>query len=223
MNADTLIILPTRGRPAAALKTLASILKTTQGRVDVVLCQDDDDEQALRIEGKNVTTRISSRKTFTKWLNAAAVEFCTKYPYLGWAADDVRYPKPLWDFGVRMALKNGASIVYGPDGVQNENLPTHPFVNSSLVQALGYLVYPKLIHHYNDNYLKELGTRLGTIRYLKDFPIEHRHHSTGQSPYDKISAENESSYSQDTATFNEILTIIDSDVARVKAYLASRR
>ena len=218
-----LLILPTRERAAAALKTLASILKTTQGRVDVVLCQDADDPQALRIEGAHVLTRIAPHKTFTQWLNAAAKEFCHDYSYIGWSADDVRYPKPMWDFSVRMAFKEGAGIVYGPDGVQNENLPTHPIVRSDLVRALGYLVYPKLIHHYNDNYLKELGTRLGLLKYLKDFPIEHRHHSTGQTPFDKISSINESSYAQDTETFKEILTVIDRDVAMVRTHLAAKK
>ncbi len=219
MKSDILVILPTRERPIAALQALASILDSSQGRVDVVICLDEDDDKSLRMNGRNVTTRIAPRKTFTQWINAAAVEFCRQYPIIGWAADDIRYLKPLWDFKVRATLRAGLGIVYGPDGIQNENLPTHPFVSSQIVQALGYLIHPKLKHYYNDNYLKELGTHLGCLKYLKDFTIEHRHHSTGRSTFDSLNRLNESKYAEDTETFKAALPTIADDAQTVRAFI----
>jgi hypothetical protein len=222
VKSDILVILPTRERPAAALQALASILETSQGRVDVVLCQDEDDPKALRIDGKNVMTRIGPHKPFARWINAAAIEFCQDYPIMGWSADDVRYCTPLWDFRVRLALKNVPGIVYGPDGIQDENLPTHPFFSSALVQALGRLTSLKFCHYYGDTYLKELGIRLGFLRYMKSLVIEHRHHSIGQSAFDKISAVNEKVYEQDALTFHEAMSGIEADVATVRAFLTAK-
>lgn len=220
MKSDILVILPTRERPAAALKALSTILETSQGRVDVVLCQDEDDGRGLMVNGRNVTTLVGTRKSFTQWLNEAAVKFCEQYPIIGWSADDIRYVKPYWDFTVRQSVRSlPVGIVYGPDGIQNENLPTHPFVTSTLIRALGHLISPKLLHYYNDNYLKELGTRLGCLKYLPEFRIEHQHHSTGKSRYDSLTAANESHYAEDSATFAGLTADIEADVEKVRRYL----
>jgi len=189
------------------------------------LCEDDDDPKPIRLEMPRVRTQIGPRLSFTQWLNVAARENCQQYPIIGWSADDVRYLKPGWDLMIRQAMQGQeVKIVYGPDGIQNEKLPTHPFVTSSIVKALGYLIYPGLRHYYNDNYLKSLGTALGCLRYHPNFVIEHRHHSTGKSPFDMLYSSNEKHFDSDAKTFTEqAAPQAEADAAKIHDYLAKER
>lgn len=219
MASDILLIFPTRARPAAALRTLASIIATTQGRVDVVLCQDEDDPKAFQFRSQHVFTRTGSPRPFTHWLNAAALEFCNAYSILGWTADDIHYPQPHWDFLVRGALHDTPGLVYGQDGIQNEKLPTHPFVSSVLVQTLGHLIDPRLRHYFNDNYLKELTSRAGCLTYRPDLVLEHRHHSTGGRKADALTIQNEMGFEADRAAFTDTLTMLDARASLLRTAL----
>ena len=221
MPSDILLIFPTRARPVAALHTLASIIATTNGRVDVVLCQDDDDGQSFQFQSRHVITRTGAPKSFTQWLNAAALEFCDSYSILGWTADDVRYPKTCWDFLVRQALRAKPGLVYGQDGIQNEGLPTHPFVSAVLVKAMGHLIDPRLRHYFNDNYLKALTTRADCLTYRPELVLEHRHHSTGGSKIDDLAVQNERGYEADRAALKEILATIDAKAELLRAALSA--
>jgi hypothetical protein len=66
-------------------------------------------------------------------------------------------------------------IIYGPDGIQNEKLPTHPFVGCAYPKALGYFIYPGLKHYYADNWFFHLSHYAGKLKYVPELKVEHRH------------------------------------------------
>jgi hypothetical protein len=114
-------------------------------------------------------------------LNAAAVENANKYEYIGFMGDDHRTRTPGWDEKVIEALQDH-NVVYGNDLIWGEGLPTAVFLRSEVVQKLGYMAPPELIHLYLDNFWLELG-KATSIKYLPDVIIEHLHPSVGKAQW----------------------------------------
>jgi len=81
--------------------------------------------------------------------------------------------------------RSAPHVVYGNDLFQGANLPTAAFLNSSLVQALGYMAPPVLKHLYADNFWMGLGQRLGGLVYLDDVVIEHMHPIASKGTWDE--------------------------------------
>lgn len=202
-----LVIVPTRGR-VAACAALAAAFTTTAA--DLLLVVDADDLERDRYldltrpgevisdgTGAVITARPAvdvmvvapPRDTFrgmARALNEAAVEHCGGYDYLGFMGDDHRPRTPDWDTAVVRALeREPSSIVYGNDLVQGPNLPTAVFMDARIVRALGRMVPERQVHLFLDNYWKDLGQALGTLRYLPDVVIEHVHPITGKVDWDE--------------------------------------
>ena len=78
----------------------------------------------------------------------------------------------------------GTGIVYGRDGIQNEQLPTWWAMTPDIIRELGAMVPANVEHLYCDNAIKDLGEQAGCLRYLPEVLIEHMHPIAGKAPMD---------------------------------------
>jgi hypothetical protein len=122
--------------------------------------------------------------------------------YYALMADDVLPETEHWDIILKEGLKDCA-ITWACDGIQNEGLPTHPFLNGDVVRKLGYIAHPELKHCFIDNCWYIMGQILGH-KYYPNIKLTHLHHLIGKAPLDET-YKNQPSMSEDAATFQRIL------------------
>ena len=89
--------------------------------------------------------------------------------------------------------------------LQGKQLATAVMISSNIVEILGYMAPPKLIHLYMDNFWMSLGKALNCLTYVPEAVIEHMHYVAGKSEKDEQYAEVNSSemYKKDQDTFVE--------------------
>jgi hypothetical protein len=90
-----------------------------------------------------------------------------------------------WDKAFIQALKHNAGIAYGDDLLQGENLPTAYATTREVVDELRGMTFPGCIHLYFDNFVKQLGIDLKSLKYLPDVIIEHLHPAAGKAKLDE--------------------------------------
>ena len=186
-----LLIVPTRGRPDKSIEFYEEFKKTST-ITDLVFGLDDDDVEYPRIDG--ALYEVNPRAMMNGTLNFIAKKYADQYEYIAFMGDDHR-PRTLgWDQKLVDSIadiKNG--IAYGNDLFQGENLPTAVLLKSSIVKTLGFMAPPVMKHLYLDNFWKDMGNELNSLRYLDDVIIEHMHFLIGKSEEDAGYAEVNSS------------------------------
>lgn len=184
MRNKILIVLPSRGRPWKLLESIASI-QSTSSSCDILVCTDSDDLTSPLIRHPRVMHWSGPRKSFVQWVNLGVKAFVHDYWVFAWGADDVLFKTEGWDDIVMTKMSRKDDIIYGSDGVQNEKLPTHPFVGCAYPRSLGYFIYPALKHYYADNWFHHLGKSRNRITYVPEIKTTHRHHCNGSSKVDQ--------------------------------------
>lgn len=200
---ELLVIVPSRNRPESVEQLADAFFGNGTGMADLLFATDDD--QPLYPFYPDVQFRVGPRLRMCGTLNAAAVENAGDYKYLGFLGDDHRPRTRGWDARVIQALENH-NVVYGNDLLQGENLPTAVFLRSEIVQKLGYMAPPSLIHLYLDNFWLELG-RATSIKYLPDVIIEHMHPAIGKAEWSDSYREvnDQALYSTDEFAFKQYM------------------
>jgi hypothetical protein len=115
-------------------------------------------------------------------------------------------------------IKHG--IAYGNDLLQGENLPTAVMQDSSITRTLGYFSPPKQRHLFLDNFWKDLGTELGTLRYVPEVILEHLHPFAGKSEWDEryVEVNDKQMYIYDQMMYQEYrITRWKEDLAKLRA------
>lgn len=191
-----LVIVPTRGRPDNMVE-LMNVWKETANFAHLIFAVDDDDPRLQEYSDKfiaNVGThtklfslRIGRRLRLGGTLNEVANFYTDQYSVIGFMGDDHRPRTPGWDALVmdefdKLPKKSG--FVYGNDLNWGEGLPTSVFISSDIIETLGFMVPPGMIHLYFDNFWLDFGRALGRITYLPHVIIEHMHPSVGKSAQD---------------------------------------
>jgi hypothetical protein len=197
---DSTYLVPTRGRPANAVRLAQAFRDTCRGddtRLEFFV--DDDDPELPNYEvafldrslddchfGYNVGPRLRLGGT----LNRHAPVYAGMVSAVGFMGDD-HVPRTVgWDVQLLEHVRAlPGAVVYGNDLLQGPNIPTAVLLDSRLVTALGWMVPPGLVHLYMDNFWKELGQRLTTLRYRGDVVIEHMHPVAGKTAWDDRYAE----------------------------------
>lgn len=190
-----LVIVPTRGRPENVARLEQAIKDTWTTRADFLYVVDHDDpkaEEYVRM-GLNRLIVIHDRLRLGGTLNWAARKYTELYDAIGFLGDDHLPRTEAWDLRVLQALDvetgQAPRVVYGNDLLQGVNLPTAVFMHSRIIQALGYMVPPGMVHLYLDNFWKELGEALDGLVYLPEVVIEHMHPVAGKADWDDRYAE----------------------------------
>lgn len=221
MKANILVIIPTRNRPQQLFETLSVALRNSAGGAHFMVASDVRDYLELQ------TDRISSvsvKGTMVEALTQCIQRTVTipdAYDVVGMIGDDVRLQTFGWDQEIQNMLQGKVGIVYGRDGIQNEKLPTHPFVSTAIFNALGYYAPAGLKHYCYDCFLRDIGKACGFMRYCPDLDFQHRHHTIGLSLHDSTYQEAEQYQWPDRAVYEAWREKeLPAAVEKIEAYIA---
>jgi hypothetical protein len=185
-------IVPTRGRPANAVRLANAWNELTSQDTQLTFIVDEDDPEFKAYEdaffgvqhanfGFITDKRLRLGGTLNKW----GSRFAQHFEAIGFMGDDHLPRTHHWDQALLNSLSTqGGGIVYGNDLLQGRNLPTAVLMDSTIIKALGYMVPPGLTHLYVDNFWRDLGTSLGQLAYREDVIIEHLHPVAGKAEWD---------------------------------------
>lgn len=188
------VIVPTRGRPENAARLETAFERTTRsGAVPVFVADEDDpklDDYRARLDAGDIRRLVISPFTGGKGLcfplNTTARRYVKAYDYVGFMGDDHLPVTEGWDTEMTGELDSlEPRIAYGNDLLQGPNLPTAVFMQSRMIRALGFMAPQVMRHLYLDNFWKELGERVGGLRYRDDVIIEHLHPVAGKAAMDE--------------------------------------
>ncbi|HXW33848.1 MAG TPA: hypothetical protein VEJ87_04660 [Acidimicrobiales bacterium] len=179
-----------------------AVQKTCRGDTQLLVCLDSDDASKYEpIPG--VWYAIKEQRRLTAWLNDVARLYTADFRFFGSLGDDHLPVTMAWDIAVAKSLSNlGTGLCYGDDLLQGKNLPTACFMTSNIVQTLGYMCPPTLIHMYADNFWLELGGALERIQYMPDVVIEHLHPSKHKASRDAVYDASEALMKRDKIAFD---------------------
>lgn len=188
-----LVVVPTRGRPENARELVETFRNTVFERelTHLKFALDDDDDTLREythyldsVQDENVSYEVSKRMRMGPTLNRMAVKYSTVYDMIGFLGDDHRFRTEEWDLEIARSHAGASAIVYGDDLLQGENLPTAVFVSTDIIQILGYMAPPELVHMYLDNFWKDFGLAISALHYHPEIVIEHMHYINGKAPAD---------------------------------------
>ncbi|MFJ4925291.1 glycosyltransferase family 2 protein [Streptomyces sp. NPDC088736] len=194
MADDLLVIIPTRGRPQA-VPEIVQAWDETGATADVLFAVDTDDPElaaykkhAAELKGDGrVRFTFGKRRRLVGTLNQQAVKAAKQYRFLAFLGDDHR-PRPAamaWDARIRECLSGGPGIVYGNDLLQGEAMATAVAMTSDIVETLGYMAPPAMVHLCVDLAWVDWGRGMGRITYLDDMVIEHLHPAASKAEMDQ--------------------------------------
>lgn len=232
MTDDLLVIIPTRGRPHA-VPELVNAWNDTRATAHLLFAVDTDDPElaaykkhAAELRGdERVRFTFGKRRRLVGTLNQQAVKAAKSYRFLAFMGDDHR-PRPAampWDARIRECLSGGAGIVYGNDLLQGEKMATAVAMTSDIVQTLGYMCPPALVHLCADLVWIDWGRGMGRITYLPDMVIEHLHPAAEKAELDAVYEECNSpeQVDADTAAYHEYRDGggLEADLTKLRALL----
>ena len=211
-----LVIVPTRDRNEKCREFAEEFFKNSSIS-DLLFGLDDDNHKKYdRLPG--VFYDVNPRMRLNGTLNHLARKYCNQYEYISFMGDDHRIRTPKWDLTIYESIKTIPNVVaYGNDLIQKERLPTAVIMDSKIIQVLGYMSPPCLTHLFLDNFWKELGTKLNTLKYFGDVIIEHMHYTKGKSEKDSLYTEvnSDEMYQKDRAAYkNYLLTDFPGELRR---------
>jgi hypothetical protein len=208
------VITPSRGRPQNIVELVAAWEATRTGDSILEVIVDDDDSHLAeyqQVAALNArwwwALTVGPRRRLGPTLNDLA-PLRAQHGHVGFMGDDHRPRTVGWDARIDNTLDVlPLGVVYGDDLIQRQNLPTAVFLHQDLVTRLGFMVPPRQIHLYLDDFWKLLGERLGTLTYCPDVVIEHLHPTAGTAPPDAGYAEANSGemYAADGARFRQFV------------------
>jgi hypothetical protein len=219
----TIVLVPSRGRPANAERCLASIRETARDhRTAALVLVDADDPTLEDYRALDLPVWVvPPGGRFTGALNHAAAALAEGYDAMGAFGDDVIFRTSGWDVKLSRVLHR-PGIAYGDDRMHGERHPTAVFMSTEVYRALGWLALPVVFHTWADDGWKRLGIEAGILRYMPSVILEHMHPFNGKAEDD---ATYRLVYSQatgdhDYAAFNAwVADGLEADVARVQAAL----
>lgn len=202
------ILCPSRDRVNKMKECIESWQLNNCGFSDFFVVCDSDQRLFYEVFSNLIVSPKTDRRGMNDPTNYASNILSKDYNYVMFIGDDHRFRSKNWDKEFineyESNLKYG--FVYGNDLFQRSNLPTACCVSSDIINLLGYISYPKLLHLYVDNYWLELGKRLNKISYLDHVIIEHMHPAAGKAANDQAyeQVNNGNVYNHDRVIFEKI-------------------
>lgn len=200
------VLVPTRGRPHNMRRMVDSGRATSDSRVEWVFYIDDDDPASL-----DMARQLDREAGDVVWTTGRRGELnlsqlwneCFKissHDVLQHSCDETVYRTDGWDTAVLEAFEqwpDRIGLVYGRDGIHDENLATHGFITRAWVAATGYFVPPYFSSDYNDLWLHEVAGAIGRRTFLPGVFTEHMHPAVGKGPLDLTHQERLARHGQD--------------------------
>lgn len=144
---------------------------------------------------------VKNGSTYPEKLNTAADTLAPHFRYMALLNDDHEVMTPDWDRLFKGALGDDPfGVAYGPDGVwEDGQVPTAPFITTSMHRALGWVALPGLQHILVDNVWMDLAKRLDTLHFLPEVRIQHHHLDNGEAAMDATYAETQNNEARNQA------------------------
>lgn len=228
--ADLVVIVPSRGRPAAAKELAGACRATCTADTSLTFAVDVDDPDADRYvavaELGLASVIVGDHTSMVGALNRRAIGYAGLDDELAvfavaFMGDDHRPRTMGWDSAYLQALRDlGTGIVFGNDLLQRGNLPTQCAMTSDIIRALGWMAPSDLTHLYVDNFWRDLGIQAGCLAYLPDVVVEHMHPIVGKAAWDEghVRVNSQAMYSKDRAAYAAYRAErFDADVRKVQA------
>ena len=216
-----LIILPTKIRLKDFEIFAESWVKTTEGKSDVLVAINFDDNTYDDIKEKYpfIYEKVNPGSVL-EILNQMSVKYSKEYKYISFMEDDCNFVTEKWETSFINKLKDigDYGIVWGDDLVNRDYIVGLPFLDSKIIDVLGYMSPPEIKYLWVDHFWKNLGADLGTLFYFPDIVVEHRHYSTGKRQKDEISVVVDSNGFSDMVGYKDVYlkTSYQSDLKKLK-------
>jgi hypothetical protein len=196
---DTLVVIPTKGRPAQLERLVNSLWKTAAEPVDILLVLSEGEQElynetvsqlwaytpSLHINFDSMF--VASDATYPDKLNAT-VDFIREggHRYVFVPNDDHEAITVGWDRAYKDLIGDEPfGLAYGPDGVwEDGQVPSAPFLTATFVTTLGFLALPGLQHILVDNVWMDLAKALSVCHFTRDVRIQHHHLDNGEAEVD---------------------------------------
>jgi len=206
------ILLPTRGRPAQAMRLLTSLLATASdpSGIEVLLYIDEDDPDSLGIALSGLRVeRHRGPAGMGLGVMTNVLYQASSAPYIMLCGDDNVFRTTGWDDMVRAEFArfpDDVALVYGDDLFQGEQICTAPFVSRTACELMGGPCPVVYKGSYIDTHLLSVFVHLehqGHKRrvYLPNLIIEHLHHLAGKADLDATYANRPMSGEESQALF----------------------
>ena len=221
--ADLAVLVPSRGRPDNLARLIAEVHRTARGRTHVLAGVDQDDprlkdyiklRRTVMAPGDFIYTSDKTfhgddgksmlRMNLVEWTNHLAHLAKGKYRFYASLGDDMVPRTPGWDVKLMGAIEEdfgGTGISYPWDGVRDD-IPEAYVISADLVETLGWVMQPSLLHFYNDNVWADIGHGAGCIRQLRGVVVEHLNAGMGRAQADQTAREAGKGIPGDQAAYN---------------------
>jgi hypothetical protein len=197
---------------------------TAAGVVKYVFYIDDDDHasaemaETLNDEGNDIRYVWGPRILLSSMWNEC--QKIARYDVFQQSCDETIYRSDGWDTAVLDAFgqwPDRIGLVYGRDGIHDQNLATHGFITRQWVDAVGYFVPPYFSSDYNDLWLMQVAQGIGRTCFLPDVYAEHMHPAVGKGPLDQTHQDRLARHGQDNVDqlWKSLLPKRQEDVAKL--------
>ena len=183
MSNSNLVILPSRSRPDNVERCINALKENSVISDFCVAIDDDQSDLYPRLDG--VIYEVNPRLRMNGTLNLVANKYADKYKTIYFLGDDHLVKTKNWDRHLAEAINiKGYGLAYGNDLLQGKNLATAVMMSTNIIEILGFMAPPKLIHLFMDNFWMTLGLKINSLYYFDDVIIEHLHPYAGKAEMD---------------------------------------
>ena len=227
MHDKIAIILPVRDagleRHERLVRCLESYYEMTEGLSDIHLLHDEDEcdtyhpiaEQYPEIINYCIPTGI----TLMQKINIHAIEIASKYKYIGFIGDDIVFRTQFESSFIRYLSSVPYGLVFGNDFIWGKKKPTHPFITSNAVLAVGFFGCPAVSHNFFDDYWHLVFSNLTHIEYQRYVIMEHMHPIMKKAPIDSLAIKISGSVGVDEPKFwDYIKNNLDKDLDKIEKF-----
>lgn len=138
-----------------------------------------------------------------------------EYDYLYLLADDFVLNCDWQTIFLESAVPN--CVFYGRDTFANEKLPTAPFIDNKMLQRIGYIAPPTIVHYFADNIWRDWGQAFGTYKYFPNVNVQHLHRVVDPKYNDEVYAVSEPNFNADWAAYDEyVANQLSLDIKKVQ-------
>jgi len=188
LSNSNLVILPSRSRPDNVERCINALKENSVISDFCVAIDDDQSDLYPRLDG--VIYEVNPRLRMNGTLNLVANKYADKYKTIYFLGDDHLVKTKSWDRYLAEAINiKGYGLAYGNDLLQGKNLATAVMMSTNIIEILGFMAPPKLIHLFMDNFWMTLGLKINSLYYFDDVIIEHLHPYVGKAEMDAGYAE----------------------------------
>ena len=183
MANSNLVILPSRGRPQNVERCINALKENSLISDFCVAIDDDQSDLYPRLDG--VIYEVNPRLRVNGTVNLVATKYAEKYKTVYFIGDDHLVKSKNWDQLLAEPINaKGYGISFGNDLLQGQNLATAAMMSTNIIEVLGFMSPPQLIHLFIDNFWTALGVNIGSLYYFDDVIIEHLHPYAGKAEMD---------------------------------------